>query len=49
MNIMNYITYGLYVLSVREGDKDSGCMINTLLQQTSQPTLCCNRRRSLSR
>ena len=37
MNIMNYITYGLYVLSVRESDKDSGCMINTLMQQTSQP------------
>ncbi len=37
MNVMNYITYGLYVLSVREGGKDSGCMINTLLQQTSQP------------
>ena len=31
--------YGLYVLSAKEGDKDNGCIINTLLQVTSAPTL----------
>lgn len=31
------ISYGLYVLTASEGDKDNGCIINTLLQQTSTP------------
>lgn len=31
------ISYGLYVLTASDGDKDNGCIINTLLQQTSSP------------
>ena len=31
------ISYGLYVLTAREGSKDNGCIINTLLQVTSTP------------
>lgn len=31
------ISYGLYVLTASEGDKDNGCIINTLMQLTSSP------------
>ncbi len=31
------MTYGLYFLSVRNGDKDNGCIINTALQVTDTP------------
>lgn len=31
------ISYGLYVLTASEGDKDNGCIINTLSQLTSAP------------
>lgn len=31
------IGYGLYVLSAREGEKDSGCIVNTVMQVTSDP------------
>ncbi|MEG2283926.1 MAG: flavin reductase family protein, partial [Bacilli bacterium] len=31
------ITYGLYVLTAKEGDKDNGCIINTLQQVTNTP------------
>lgn len=34
---MSRIGYGLYVLTAREGDKDNGCIINTLSQLTSTP------------
>ena len=33
------VGYGLYVLTAREGGKDNGCIINTVLQATSAPTL----------
>ncbi len=33
------IGYGLYILTAKEGDKDNGCVINTLAQQTSSPIL----------
>ncbi len=33
------IGYGLYILTAREGDKDNGCVINTVLQVTSAPSL----------
>lgn len=36
-NIMYQLTYGLFVLSAREGDKDNGCIINTAFQVTSSP------------
>lgn len=31
------ISYGLYVLTASDGDKENGCIINTLAQQTSSP------------
>ena len=31
------IGYGLYVLTAREGEKDNGCIINTLVQVTGEP------------
>ena len=31
------ITYGLYLLSVRNGDKDNACIINTAMQVTDNP------------
>ncbi|MDD6225568.1 MAG: ferritin family protein [bacterium] len=31
------ISYGLYVLTASENNKDNGCIINTLIQVTSQP------------
>lgn len=31
------ISYGLYVLTASQGDKDNGCIINTLSQLTSSP------------
>jgi len=31
------IGYGLYVLSVNNGNKDSGCIVNTVIQVTSTP------------
>ena len=33
------IGYGLYVLTARDKEKDSGCIINTVLQVTSAPKL----------
>ena len=29
--------YGLYVLTARDGEKDNGCIINTVMQQTDTP------------
>lgn len=31
------IEYGLYVLTARDGDKDNGCIINTVMQVTDKP------------
>ncbi|MBR4435474.1 MAG: flavin reductase [Clostridia bacterium] len=31
------LSYGLYILTVREGDKDNGCVINTAVQLTDNP------------
>ena len=35
--VMQKIGYGLYVLSAKEGEKDNGCIINTLIQVTQTP------------
>ena len=38
------IGYGLYVLTTRDGDKDNGCIVNTVMQVTSTPPAysgCC--------
>lgn len=34
---MYKLTYGLFVLSARDGDKDNGCIINTAQQVTTAP------------
>lgn len=31
------ITYGLYVLTARQGDKDNGCIINSVMQVAEKP------------
>ncbi|MFR9207110.1 MAG: flavin reductase family protein [Lachnospiraceae bacterium] len=36
-NPMFNISYGLFVLSAKEGDKDNGCIINTVMQITDNP------------
>ena len=33
------VGYGLYVLTAKDGDRDNGCITNTLLQVTSVPSL----------
>ena len=33
------VGYGLYVLTARDGEKDNGCIISTVLQATSTPPL----------
>lgn len=35
--VMYDLSYGLYVLTAREGEKDNGCIINTALQVTTSP------------
>ncbi len=36
-NALFKLSYGLFVLSARDGDKDNACIINTAQQLTSQP------------
>ena len=38
-NALFKIGYGLYVLTARENDKDNGCIINTVMQVTSDPCM----------
>ncbi len=33
------LSYGLYLLTAREGDKENGCIINTAIQCASEPKL----------
>jgi flavin reductase (DIM6/NTAB) family NADH-FMN oxidoreductase RutF/rubredoxin len=33
------IGYGLYVLTTKDGEKDNGCIVNTVMQVTSSPTI----------
>lgn len=37
MNLLFKISYGLFVLCAKAGKEESGCIINTFLQQTSVP------------
>ena len=40
------LTYGLFVLSARDGEKDNGCIINTAMQVTDNPlqiAICINK------
>ena len=32
------LTYGLFLLTVRDGSKDNGCIINTAIQVANNPT-----------
>ena len=34
---MNCLSYGLFVLTAKVGEKDNGCIINTVQQVTSEP------------
>ncbi|MCR5825591.1 MAG: flavin reductase family protein, partial [Oscillospiraceae bacterium] len=39
-------SYGLFVLTAREGSKDNGCIINTAIQAASEPltvSICVNK------
>lgn len=35
---LNTLTYGLFVLTAKEGEKDNGCIINTAQMLTTDPT-----------
>ena len=35
------LTYGLFVLTAHEDDKDNGCIINTAMQVTAEPNRIC--------
>lgn len=35
--VMNKLSYGLFVLTAKDGDKDNGCIINTVSQVTTSP------------
>jgi len=37
MKTMFKLSYGLFVLTVRDGDRDNGCIINTVAQMTETP------------
>lgn len=34
---MYQLTYGLFILTAREGEKDNGCIVNTVAQVTTEP------------
>ncbi|MGN0393891.1 MAG: flavin reductase [Coprococcus sp.] len=36
---MHKLSYGLFVLTAREGEKDNGCIVNTAIQLTSEPQM----------
>lgn len=43
---MYKLSYGLFILTVREGEKDNGCVINTAIQAASTPnqiSVCVNK------
>ena len=45
-NALFKIGYGLYVLTAREGEKDNGCIVNSVMQVTSEPcqiAVCINK------
>ncbi len=45
-NALFKIGYGLYVLTAREGEKDNGCIVNSVMQVTSAPlqiAVCVNK------
>ena len=45
-NALFKIGYGLYILTAREGEKDNGCIVNSVMQVTSDPlqvAVCVNK------
>ena len=45
-NALFKISYGLYILTAREGEKDNGCIVNSIMQVTSEPlqiAVCVNK------
>ena len=45
-NAMHKLSYGLFVVTAREADKDNGCIINTAIQAASEPnqlSICINK------
>ena len=34
---LNYITYGLYIVTTCEGEKKNGLIVNTVFQVTAEP------------
>lgn len=43
---MYKLSYGLFVLTARDGEKDNGCIINTAIQAASEPnqlSICVNK------
>ena len=46
LNALFKIGYGLYVLTAKDGDKDNGCIVNTVTQVTNTPNriaVCINK------
>lgn len=37
LKVMNKFSYGLFILTARDGTKDNGCVINTAMQVTANP------------
>lgn len=37
LKVMSKLTYGLFILTALENEKDNGCIINTVTQVTSEP------------
>ena len=43
---MYKLSYGLFVLTAKDGDKDNGCIVNTAIQAASTPnqvSICVNK------
>jgi flavin reductase (DIM6/NTAB) family NADH-FMN oxidoreductase RutF len=45
MSAIHKLTYGLFVLTAKEGEKDNGCIINTAIQAANGPliSICVNK------
>ncbi len=43
---MYKLSYGLFILTAKEAEKDNGCIINTAIQAASEPnqlSICVNK------
>ena len=50
MQALGKLVYGMYLLTAREGERDNGCIVNTVVQVSSQPVriAVCLFKRNLS-